>query len=229
MPELTLIMPAFNEEATIAGAIERALGVELDVDGRELIVVENGSRDRTREILRSGEWPDSVRVVELDVNRGKGGAVRRGLEEARGRYVGLLDADLEYDPADLGPMLDAVRNEGMDAAFGTRVWQAHSAYSFWYVTGNRVINTTANVLYNVWLSDCMVGLKLIPTDLMRSLPLREDGFAFEAEIVARLLRRRARIFEVPVTYRARTRAEGKKLHASDGFAMLWTFVRCRFT
>jgi dolichol-phosphate hexosyltransferase len=111
--------------------------------------------------------------------------------------------------------------------FGTRMWQAHSAYSYWYVIGNRAINQTANLLYNVWLSDCMAGLKVVSTELLRSLRLREDGFAFEAELVARLLRRKARIYEVPVRYRARTREEGKKLRARDGLAMLATFVRCR--
>lgn len=228
MPELSLIMPAFNEEATIAAAIEEALAAELDVDGRELIVVENGSQDRTREILRAGDWPDEVRVIELDANRGKGGAVRVALEAVRGQYVGLLDADREYDAGDLAGMLPPLREDGMDAVFGTRAWQAHSAYSFWYVMGNRAINQAANILYNVWLSDCMVGLKVIPTDLFRSLELREDGFAFEAEIVARLLRHNARIYEVPVRYAARSREEGKKLRAKDGIAMLWTFVRCRF-
>lgn len=229
MPELSLIMPAFNEEVTIVAAIEDALAAELPVDGRELIVVENGSRDRTREILRSREWPGEVRIIELDENRGKGGAVRVGLEAVTGKYVGLLDADREYHAEDFAEMLPPLRDEGMDAVFGTRAWQSHSAYSFWYVMGNRAINQSANVLYNVWLSDCMVGMKVIPADVFRSLELREDGFAFEAEIVARLLRRGARIYEVPVRYAARSREAGKKLRARDGFSMLWTFVRCRFT
>ena len=166
MPELSLIMPAFNEEATIEAAIEEALSADLDVDGRELVVVENGSQDRTREILRAGDWGDDVRVIELDANRGKGGAVRLALEAVNGRYVALLDADREYDAADLAAMLPPLREHGMDAVFGTRAWQAHSAYSFWYVMGNRAINQAANVLYNVWLSDCMVGLKVIPTDAL---------------------------------------------------------------
>jgi glycosyltransferase involved in cell wall biosynthesis len=228
LTELSIIMPAFDEEARIEEAISQALEVELPVDGRELVVIENGSRDRTREILRARSWPEEVRILELDVNRGKGEAVRAGVAGARGRYVATLDADLEYDPADLAEMLRPLREEGMDAVFGTRAWQAHSAYSYWYVVGNRVINTTANALYNVWLSDCMAGLKMMPAELFRSLDLREDGFAFEAELVARLLRRRARIFEVPIRYRARTREEGKKLRARDGWAMLRTFLRCRF-
>jgi dolichol-phosphate hexosyltransferase len=227
--ELSIVMPAFNEEATIEAAVNQALAAELSVDGREVVVVENGSHDRTREILRSAGWPgDEVQVVEVDHNRGKGGAVRLGVEHARGSYVAILDADLEYDPNDLEAMLPALRDDHTDAVFGTRVWQAHSAYSYWYVMGNRVINTAANMLYNVWLSDCMAGLKVIPTELFRSLPLRENGFAFEAEITARLLRHGARIYEVPVTYSARRREEGKKLYARDGFRMLGVFLRCRF-
>ena len=228
LPELSIIVPAFNEEATIEAAIDRALSVQLPVADREVVVVENGSRDRTREVLRSREWPDQVRVVEVDSNRGKGGAVRLGAEHASGRYLAILDADLEYDPQDLARMLPSVQDGGMDAVFGTRAWQAHSAFSFWYVVGTRTINLVANVLYNVWLSDCMAGLKLMPLELFRSLPLREDGFAFEAEVVARLLRHGARIYEVPITYQARRREEGKKLYARHGWWLLLTFLRCRF-
>jgi glycosyltransferase involved in cell wall biosynthesis len=229
VPELSIIIPAFNEEATIEAAVHRALEVELPVASRELIVVENGSRDRTREILRRTEWPAELRVVELDQNRGKGGAIRRALEEVRGDNVALLDADLEYDPADFAPMVEALRDPAVDVVFGNRVWAAHSAYSFWHVAGNYLISTAANVLYNVWLTDSMAGLKLIPATLIKSLDLRQNGFAFEAEVVARLLRRRVRVYEVPITYRARTREEGKKLRARDGVAVLWTFVRCRIT
>jgi len=227
MVDLSIIMPAYNEEATILQAIKGAVDVELPVATRELIVIENGSRDRTRELLRSQEFPPEVRIIELDDNRGKGGAVRAAVEQARGAYMAILDADLEYDPNDFAKMLPALVDDGMDAVFGTRIWQAHTAYSYWWVMGNRAVNLAANVLYNVWLSDCMVGLKMLSTDLYRSLGLREDGFGFDAEIVARLLRRRARIYEVPVSYRARRREEGKKLTAIDGFRMLGVFLRCR--
>ena len=227
MPELSIIIPAYNEQATIEAVIERTLAAELPVVDRELVVIENGSRDRTREVLRSRRWPDEVRIFEVDSNRGKGGAVRLGAEHARGELIAILDADLEYDPADLAAMIAPVREDGMDAVFGTRAWQAHSAFSFWYVLGNRAINVAANVVYNVWLSDCMAGLKLMPLELFRSLDLRECGFAFEAELVARLLRDGARIYEVPITYRARTRGEGKKLYARHGWRLLFTFLRCR--
>ena len=228
MPELSIIMPAHNEEATIEQAIERLLDTEMPVDF-ELIVVDDGSRDRTRDLVSSRDWNGHVKLVGRDVNRGKGAAMRAGVAEAGGEYLAFMDADLEYDPDDIAKMVPHLQEAHVDAVFGTRMWQAHSAYSYWYVVGNRVINTTANILYNAWLSDVCAGLKLMPTDLFRSLDLREDGFAIEAEMTARLLRRRARIFEVPIVYQARTREEGKKIFARDGLRILATFIRCRLT
>ena len=220
-------MPAFNEEATLTTAIQRVLDAELPVKSRELIVVDNGSTDGTADLLADGNWGKDVRVVSLSPNRGKGGAIRAGLAEARGEYSALIDADLEYDPADFADLLPPLLAGEAEAVFGTRMFQAHSAYGFWYVMGNRVINLAANALYNAWLSDFMVCLKAAPTERFRSLDLREPGFAIEAEITARLLRAGVRIYEVPITYRARSREDGKKLHARDGGRMLATLLRCR--
>lgn len=225
--ELSIIIPAFNEEATVVAAVEAALEAKLPIGQREVIVVENGSTDATRQVLRDHAWPPEVTIVEVDGNRGKGHGFRVGLEHVRGRFTAVLDADLEYDANDYALMLPPLLEGHMDAVLGTRHWQSHSAYSYWYVKGNQFINTAANVLYNVYLSDCMVGMKAVRTDLLRSLDLREDGFGFDAEVVARLLRRRARIMEVPVRYQARSRAEGKKLTTRDGVRMLRVFLRCR--
>ena len=219
-------MPAYNEEATIERAIERVLEADLPVE-YELIVVENGSTDGTRGVLTGREWPEQVRVVTVDVNRGKGDGVRRALEHARGRYSAILDADLEYNPAEIGELLAPFDDGHVGAVIGTRVFQSHSAYGFWYVVGNRAVNLAANVLYNAWISDILNCLKVMPTDLFRSLDLREDGFGIDAEIPARLLRRGVVIYEVPVTYRARKREEGKKLNTVDGLRMMRTLLRCR--
>jgi glycosyltransferase involved in cell wall biosynthesis len=224
--DLSILMPAYNEEATIERAIERVLEAELPVD-YELIVVENGSTDRTRAVLTGREWPANVRVVTVDVNRGKGDGVRRALEHARGHYSAVLDADLEYRPAEIAQLLAPFDDDHVGAVIGTRVFQSHSAYGFWYVVGNRAINFTANLLYNAWLSDMLNCFKVMPTELFRSLDLREDGFGIDAEIPARLLRRGVVIYEVPVTYRARKRKEGKKLTTMDGLRVLRTLVRCR--
>ena len=226
MIDLSILMPAYNEEPTIERAIERVLEAGLPMS-YELIVVENGSTDGTRAILTGREWPEHVEVVTVDVNRGKGDGVRHALKHARGRYSVILDADLEYDPAEIGELLAPFEDDRVGAVIGTRMFQSHSAYGFWYVVGNRGLNLTANLLYNAWISDILNCLKVMPTELFRSLDLREDGFAIDAEIPARLLRGGVVIYEVPVTYRARTREEGKKLKAVDGLRVLRTLLRCR--
>lgn len=228
MTELSILMPVYNEEGTIEDAIERALAADLGTDSYELVIVDDGSTDGTRELLEGRDWPKEVRSTFATENRGKGEAVRTALREARGEYSVVLDADLEYDPNDLKRLLAPVRSGIADAAFGSRAFQAHSAYSFWYVVGNRFLSLTTNVIYNTWITDVYTCFKLMPTELMRSLPLRAKGFAIEAEVTARLLRANARIYEVPITYVARRREEGKKITASDGLRGLLTLLRCRF-
>ena len=224
---LSVLMPVFNERATIEAAIERVLSVDVPVDGFELIVVDDGSSDGTRELLDGGRWPENVRIVNHRRNRGKGAALRTGLAEAGCEYCTVMDADLEYDPSNFAALLGPLLAGEADAVYGVRGFQAHSAYSFWYVVGNKSVTLAANLLYNAWLSDLMTCQKVLKTEVFRELPLRENGFAIEAEITARLLRAGARIYEVPITYRARRREEGKKLTAVDGLRVLATLARCR--
>lgn len=227
-PALTVLMPVFNERPTLQAAVERVLAVEPEVDGGlELIIVDDGSTDGTSELIDETDWPDNTRVFHHDRNRGKGAAVRTALEHAGGRYSTILDADLEYDPGNFPSLLRPLVSEEAEAVYGVRGFQAHSAYSFWYVVGNKAVTLAANVLFNAWLSDLMTCHKVMDTSLFKSLPLRARGFAIEAEITARLLQSGARIYEVPITYRARTRGEGKKLTARDGFRVLATLARCR--
>jgi len=224
---LTILMPVYNEAGTVLAAIEDALTAELPVERRELIVVEDGSTDGTRALLRSAELPDNVTLVEHDRNRGKGAALRTGLRHATGDYTAVLDADLEYHAADLATLLGPVLAGDATVVFGTRMWSSHAAYSFWYVMGNKAVTFATNVLYNCWISDVMTCHKLMETELFRSLRLREPGFAIEPEITARTLRAGHRVYEVPVSYRARSRAAGKKLTAADGLRVLRTLIRCR--
>ena len=224
---LTILMPVYNEAGTVLAAIEDALTAELPVERRELIVVEDGSTDGTRELLRSAELSDNVTLVEHDRNRGKGAALRTGLRHATGDYTAVLDADLEYHAADLATLLGPVLAGDATVVFGTRMWSSHAAYSFWYVMGNKAVTFATNVLYNCWISDVMTCHKLMETELFRSLRLREPGFAIEPEITARTLRAGHRVYEVPVSYRARSRAAGKKLTAADGLRVLRTLIRCR--
>jgi glycosyltransferase involved in cell wall biosynthesis len=227
MSSLTVLMPVFNERETVETAIERTLAAEMPVDDRELIVVDDGSTDGTAEIL-AREWPAEVRVVTHPQNMGKGAAIQTGLLHASGDFTTVMDADLEYDPEEVADLIVPLSRGDTDAVYGVRGFQAHNAFSFWYVVGNRGVTFAANLIFNCWLGDLMTCHKAIRTDLFCSLPLRESGFAIEAEITARLLRRGTRIFEVPVTYRARGREEGKKLTAADGVRVMRTLMRCRF-
>jgi dolichol-phosphate hexosyltransferase len=226
--EVSIVMPVYNEQETIARAIDAVL-TSGAAGSFELIVVDDGSTDGTADLLRNGEWPDRVRLLSHERNRGKGAAVRTALAEARGRYATIMDADLEYDPADIPLLLDPLRSGEAQVVFGTRGFKSHSSYSFWYVVGNHAVTLLAGVIYNTWLSDMMTGQKAMATELFRSLDLREGGFAIEAEITARVIRAGVRIYEVPVVYRARTREQGKKLTAVDGLRVLRTLVRCRVT
>lgn len=227
-PSLSVLMPVYNERATVVEAVVQVLGTDFIVEGVELIVVDDGSTDGTADELAARSWPVTVRIVTHRQNRGKGAAVRSALGNARGRWAVIMDADLEYDPSDLNVVLEPLVAGEADAVFGTRGFQSHSAYSFWYVAGNKVVTLAANVLYNSWISDIMTCHKAMSTELFRSLHLVERGFGIEPEITARLLRRGIRIYEVPIAYRARLRGEGKKLTALDGLRVLRTLVRCRF-
>lgn len=229
MPTLSIMMPVFNERSTIEAAIDDALEAILPVDARELIVVDDGSTDGTRDVLRDGKWPDDVSVVFHDRNRGKGAAVRTALEHATGDYAAILDADLEYAAADLHPLLEPLLAGRARVVFGTRAWTSQSSFSFWYVMGNKSVTFATNVLYNCWISDVMTCHKAMSTELFRSLRLRERGFGIEPEIAARVLQSGERIYEVPIGYAARSRDEGKKLTAVDGIRVLRTLVRCKFS
>lgn len=220
-------MPVFNERTTVEAAIEQVLGVQYPVDDVELIVVDDGSTDGSRELLMDRRWPDNVAVLTHEHNRGKGAAVRTAAANASMTYTAIMDADLEYDPADLARLLTPLLSGEAEVVFGTRGFASHSAFSFWYVMGNRGVTLACNLLFNCWLADIMTCHKVMPTAVMRSLELRSSGFTIEPEITARLLTSGHRIYEVPITYRARGRDEGKKLTARDGLRVMATLVGCR--
>jgi glycosyltransferase involved in cell wall biosynthesis len=228
MPTLSILMPVFNERATVQKAIDEVLSTELPADV-ELILVDDGSTDGTREILRGGDWPENVRYFEHDVNQGKGAAVRTALGHATGDFSAIFDADLEYDPKDLGELLPPLLDGRSNACFGVRAFDGYTSHSFLFVLGNKGVTLAANILFNVYLHDMMTCHKMIRTDLFQSLSLRSGGFAIEPEITARLLQKGERIFEVPVHYRARKTSEGKKLTTFDGLRVIATLLRCKFT
>jgi glycosyltransferase involved in cell wall biosynthesis len=227
MADLTILMPVFNERTTVHEAVEQVLATRFPLEDVELLVVDDGSTDGSGEVLAELGAHPRVEVLRHERNLGKGAAIRTALKHASGTYAAVMDADLEYHPADIARLLDPLIEGEAEAVFGPRGFEAHSAYNFWYVVGNKVVTLCANLLYNSWVSDIMTGQKVMRTDLFRSLPLREAGFGIEPEITARLLRRSVRIYEVPVHYRARSRADGKKLTMLDGVRVLRTLVRCR--
>ena len=222
--KLTIVMPVYNEAARVATAIKQVLEVDFPCD-YELVIVDDGSTDATPAILESLDDP-RVRVFRQR-NQGKGAAVRAGAAQARGESLVILDADLEYDPRDIPRLLEPVLGGRAQVVFGSRQFGSHTAFSFWYVMGNKFVTTFANVVFNCYISDLETCYKLMPTDLYRDLKVKSNGFGMEAEVTGKLLRRGIRPFEVPISYQARTRAEGKKITWVDGVEALWIILRER--
>jgi glycosyltransferase involved in cell wall biosynthesis len=224
---LSVLMPVFDEVGTVLEAIDRLAkhGPQIPV---ELVVVDDGSTDGTSELLerKAGTTP-WMRLHRHPSNRGKGAAIRTAISQASGRYACIYDADLEYDPADLQSLLDPLVDGRAEAVFGVRAFGGHAAHSYWFVVGNRVVTWITNLLYNCYVRDIMTCWKLMSLDLLRSLEVRSDGFELEAEITAKLLRGGHRIYEVPASYRARSRREGKKLRGLDALGVIATLVRLR--
>ena len=224
-PFLSVLMPALNEERTISRVLDAVLSSPVDL---ELILVDDGSTDRTWELMETRAASDPrVRAYRHQVNQGKGAAIRTALEQARGEVVLIQDADLEYDPADYPKLLEPIRSGLATVVYGSRAFTSHTAYSYWYVMGNRLVTLATNVIYNCYLSDMETGYKVMPREVALSLDLQARGFELEPEITAKLLRSGHRIYEVPVSYAARSRAEGKKLTAMDGVRAVRALARYR--
>jgi len=225
--KLSILMPVYNESATLASAVKEALNVDYPCE-IELVVVDDGSTDGTGELYPSLTEDPRVQIHLHERNQGKGAAIRTAATVATGDYVIMCDADLEYSPADIPSLLGPVIGGQADVVYGTRTFGSHNAYSYTYVLGNKGVTTFANVLFNCYISDLETCFKLIPAALYRDLDVREAGFGMEAEVTGKLLRRGFRPYEVPITYRARSREAGKKLTWRDGVEALWILLRERF-
>lgn len=227
--KLSIVVPVFNERNTLVELLRRVRSVELpdDID-REIVVVDDGSSDGTREVLR--QLSDStVRVVLHETNRGKGAALRTGFAHVTGDYVLVQDADLEYDPHDWPRLLDPVLRGKARVVYGSRFTGERRNMLLLHWIGNRFLSFTTNVLYNTTLSDMETCYKLIDRRLLEELTLRSNRFEIEPELTAKLLKRGVRIYEVPISYAGREFDEGKKITWRDGFSALWTLVKYRFT
>src|SRR6476646_7907543 len=213
VPELSVLIPVYNEARTLERLLD---AVEERPEVSELVIVDDGSTDATAEILRAREFRVRAQVIHHERNRGKGAALRTAIAAATGDVALVQDADLEYDPAEFPLLLAPIERGRAEVVYGSRSFAAHSAYSFWFVIGNKLVTLWTNVLFNCYLSDMETCYKLMPLSVWRSLGLSANGFDIEPVITAKLLRDGHRIYEVPISYAARGRVEGKKLTWRDG-------------
>jgi glycosyltransferase involved in cell wall biosynthesis len=223
---LTVVVPVYNEAATLRTSVERLLKARLPLPV-EIVVVDDGSTDGGVETISDLVTSGNIHLVRHNRNRGKGAAVRTGIAHATGDVLTISDADLEYYPDDYARLLDPILHGEANVAFGTRSFSSHTAYSFWYVVGNSFLSLWTSLLFNAWLTDIETCYKVAKTDLWRTIEIRSRGFGIEPEVTAKFLRARERIFEVPIRYRARGREEGKKLRWTDGLKALGILLRIR--
>ncbi len=223
-PTLGVIVPAYNEAATLEAVLTRVL---RQPSVAQVVVVDDASTDGSFDIAERFRSDPRVQVIRHDRNRGKGAALQTGLAAVSAPFVVIQDADLEYDPLDYARLMAPILEGRADVVYGLRGFAGHTAYSYWFVMGNHFVTTIANILFNSYIQDMATGFKVMRTELMRRLNLHADRFDTDAEITARLLRLGYRIHEIPITYYARNREEGKKVTWVDGLRALATMLRIR--
>jgi glycosyltransferase involved in cell wall biosynthesis len=227
---LSVIMPVYNEAGTLREIVDRVMKAPIPLM-RELIIVDDASKDATGELLRqiAAERPEGVRVFSHSTNRGKGAAIRTGIAEAKGHVIVIQDADLEYDPRDYPLLLEPILEDQADVVFGNRFHGGpHRVLYFWHYAANRFLTLLTNVLTGLNLSDMEVGYKVFRADVLRRITLKSDRFGFEPEITVKVAKLGCRVYEVPIRYYGRTYAEGKKITWRDGLAALAHIIRYRF-
>jgi len=226
-PTLAVVMPVYNERATIEAILSR-----VDASGLadEIILVDDGSQDGTRELLtKLAPQHRSLRLILHERNQGKGAAVVTGIAAATADLILIQDADLEYDPRDYPAMLEPLLDGRADVVYGSRfLGGPRRTTMFWHMVANKLLTLMTNLLYNSILSDMETGYKVFPRVLIQSIPLRARRFDFEPEVTAKLLKRKLRIFEVPISFNPREYSEGKKIGLKDAFQAVWTLLKFRF-
>ena len=225
-PLLSVVMPCYNERDTIEEIIRRVLAVPVRT---ELIVVDDGSKDGTREILTELQRELNFKLVFQPQNAGKGSALRRGFEEVSGDLVVIQDADLEYSPEEFPELIDLICQGRADVVYGSRFLGRHRVFMFTHYLGNRVVTLLTNVLYNTMLTDMETCYKVMRREVLQGLALESDGFGIEPEMTAKIFKQGYRVYEVPITYDGRGYDEGKKITWRDGFVALWVLLKYRFT
>jgi glycosyltransferase involved in cell wall biosynthesis len=225
-PLLSVVMPVFNEAATVEEIIRRVVAVPIRT---QLIVVDDGSIDGTRDVLTRLKRELGFALLLQPRNLGKGAALRTGFESVSGDLVVIQDADLEYSPEEFPALIELICDGRADVVYGSRFLGRHRVFLFTHYLGNRLLTLVTNVLYNTMLTDMETCYKVMRTDVMRSMTLRSNGFGIEPELTAKIFKRGYRVYEIPITYDGRGYDEGKKIGWRDGVVALWVLLRYRFT
>jgi len=224
-PVLSVVMPVFNERTTVETIIRRVLAVPLRI---ELIVVDDGSKDGSSEILDRLQQELGFKLFK-QANAGKGAALRRGFAAVTGDLVVIQDADLEYSPEEYPDLIDLIRKGHADVVYGSRFLGRHRVFLFTHYLGNRVVTLATNILYNTMLTDMETCYKVMRVDVLRSMKLESNGFGIEPELTAKIFKRGYRVYEIPITYAGRGYEEGKKITWVSGLVALWVLLKFRFT
>jgi glycosyltransferase involved in cell wall biosynthesis len=223
---LSVIIPIYNEKSTINTLLERVIATKL---AGEIILIDDGSNDGTREVLAALEGTQGIRVIFHPKNQGKGAAVRSGISMASGDVVLIQDADLEYDPRDYPMLLKPIEEGKADVVYGSRFMGGPRRVTmFWHMLANKLLTLTTNLLYDTILSDMETGYKVFRREILHNIKLRANRFDFEPEFTAKILKQKVRIFEVPISFNPRDYAEGKKIKFIDALEAFWALVKYRF-
>jgi glycosyltransferase involved in cell wall biosynthesis len=222
---VSVIIPVYNEHATIAEVVRRVQEQSL---AKEIIIVDDCSTDGTRELLQETEWPANVHVLYHEQNKGKGAAIRTGVRAVTQDITIIQDADLEYNPSDFAILLRPILDGVADVVYGSRFLGIHRSFMFHHYIGNKFLTLVTNVLYNNILTDMETGYKAFRTPILKDMTIRSNRFDFEPEVTAKVAKQGYRIYEVPIYYAGRDYAEGKKITWRDAFAALWALLRFRF-
>lgn len=225
--KLSIIVPVYNEKETIKEIINEVQGVNIGDTEKEIILVDDASTDGTRRIIEEEINDKNVIKLYHERNRGKGAAIRTGIRAVTGDLVIIQDADREYDPRDYPKLLQPILEKRCDVVYGSRFLGVSSAMFFWHYAGNKLLTLTTNILYNTLISDMEVGYKVFKAEIIKSIPIKSNRFNFEPEITAKILKRKYKIQQVPITYVGRDYSEGKKITWRDGFSALWTLIKYR--